>query len=134
MGQNGPYVYWRSEGNVLTSAPTDARLNTAVSAVVQEVTGQPAQAVGGINSDGYSFIQAGIPTCVLGSHDRELGGGMLHRPTDNLARVDLTRLPESVEILTLLAQRYDEGALIEASGETESRELRTENEEPRTKN
>jgi Peptidase family M28 len=106
LGQNGPYVIWRAEGNVLTSVATDAGLNQAIAEEVQAVTGQPAALVGGINSDGYRFIQAGLPTCVLGTYDRTLGGGGLHRPTDNTGRVAADRLPEGVAIL----ERWVRGA------------------------
>ncbi len=99
LGQDGPYVLWQSEGNVLTSAPTDAQLNTYMSTIVQRVTGQHAALVGGINSDGYAFIKAGIRTCVFGSYDKQYGGSGLHRPTDNRERIVPERLAESVAIL-----------------------------------
>jgi hypothetical protein len=107
LGQNGPYVFWQSEGNVLTSAPTDRTLSTQVASIVQEQTGQPAQFVGGINSDGYSFIQAGLPTCVFGSYDTIHGGSGLHRPSDHPQRVAVERLPETVAILAAWVQWYD---------------------------
>jgi hypothetical protein len=112
LGQDGPYVTWQREGNALTSVPTTARLTTAVAAVVAAVTGTPPHRGGGINSDGYSFLAAGIPTCVLGSFDRQMGSGGLHRPTDNLERVVLARLPESVTILERIVQQYDAGKLL----------------------
>ncbi|MFO7625459.1 MAG: hypothetical protein R6V73_14025 [Anaerolineales bacterium] len=31
-----------------------------------------------------------------------------HRPTDNLERVVMARLPEGIEILTCLLRRYDQ--------------------------
>jgi hypothetical protein len=105
LGQNGPYVIWQNEGNVLTSAPTDTALNQRVAATILATTGNAAQLVGGINSDGYTFVKAGIPTCVLGSYDHEQGGSGLHRPSDNLARVQPERLDETVAILAaFLAQ------------------------------
>lgn len=106
LGQDGPYVIWRFEGNVLTSVATDAGLNQQIADAVRAVTGQPAALVGGINSDGYRFIQAGLPTCVLGTYDRALGGGGLHRPTDNAGRVVVERLPECAAIL----ERWVRGA------------------------
>ncbi|MFP4438852.1 MAG: M28 family metallopeptidase [Chloroflexaceae bacterium] len=112
LGQDGPYVTWQREGNALTSVPTTARLTTAVAALVADVTGTPVQRGGGINSDGYSFLAAGIPTCVLGSCDRQMGSGGLHRPTDNLERVVLARLPESVTLLERIVQQYDAGKLL----------------------
>jgi Zn-dependent M28 family amino/carboxypeptidase len=107
MGQRGPFVIWQREGNVLTSVPTDPALNQQVAAVVAEVTGGAPALVGGINSDGYSFIRNGIPACVLGSYDPQQGGGGLHRPTDSLERVALERLPVAVAILERLAGQYE---------------------------
>jgi Zn-dependent M28 family amino/carboxypeptidase len=109
LGQNGPYVTWQSEGNVLTSAPTDPRLSEQVRSVIADVTGQPARPIGGINSDGYSFILVGLPTCVLGSYDRVQGGGGLHRPTDAPSRVELGRLAETIQILEECVQRAEAG-------------------------
>jgi hypothetical protein len=107
MGQRGPFVIWQREGNVLTSVPTDTGLNQQVAGVVAEVTGRAPAMVGGINSDGYSFLRNGIPACVLGSYDPQQGGGGLHRPTDSLGRVALERLPEAVTILERLVEQYD---------------------------
>ncbi len=108
LGQNGPYVLWRYEGNVLTSVPTDSALSAQVASIVQEQTGQPAQFVGGINSDGYAFIQAGLPTSVFGSYDTIQGGSGLHRPSDNPDRVVTERLAETVAILAAFVQGYDQ--------------------------
>jgi hypothetical protein len=102
LGQDGPYVLWQSEGNVLTSAPTDPQLNTYMATIVERVTGQPAALVGGINSDGYAFIKAGIRTCVFGSYDKQYGSSGLHRPTDNRERVVPERLVQCVSILEAL--------------------------------
>lgn len=107
LGQNGPYVLWQYDGNVLTSVTTDRILNTQVAAIIKEQTGQPAQLVGGINSDGYPFIQAGLPTCVLGTYDTRQGGNGLHRPSDHPERVVTQRMPETVAILAALVRQYD---------------------------
>ena len=92
---------------VLTSVTTDRILNTQVAAIIKEQTGQPAQLVGGINSDGYPFIQAGLPQCVLGTYDTRQGGNGLHRPSEHPKRVVTQRMPETVAILAALVRQYD---------------------------
>ncbi len=71
------------------------------------VAGQPPQEAPILNSDGYSFLAAGIPTAVLGSYDRHLLACGLHTHRDNLARVDMARLPEAVRILAEFLAAYD---------------------------
>jgi hypothetical protein len=99
LGQRGPYVIWQAEGNVLVSAATDTQIAAEITQAVAAVTGQVVRMVGGINSDGFSFVRHGIPACTFGSYDPLQGGGGLHRPSDNLARVAIDRLPETEAIL-----------------------------------
>jgi acetylornithine deacetylase/succinyl-diaminopimelate desuccinylase-like protein len=107
LGQNGPYVVWTHEGNALRTVPTSPAVTRLAAEAVAAVTGEPPRPVGGINSDGFSFLEAGIPATVLGTYDAQLGGTELHRPGDNLARVVLARLPEHVAVLAELVRRYD---------------------------
>jgi hypothetical protein len=107
MGQRGRYVIWQREGNVLTSAPTDAALSALVATVVAAHSGREPLAAGTINSDGYSFVRAGIPCCVLGSYDPAQAGGGLHRPTDKITRVAIERLAERVAMLEALVRHDD---------------------------
>lgn len=113
MGQDGDYVLWQRDGNALRRLPTTAWLNTALAQVVAAVTGRPPRAVEQINSDGFSFLAAGVPTAVLGTYHSRMGAGGLHRPSDNRDRVVLRRLPEAVEILLRFMQQYDQGLLLE---------------------
>jgi hypothetical protein len=99
LGQRGPYVIWQAEGNVLVSAATDTQVAAEITQAVAAVTGQAVHMIGGINSDGFSFVRHGIPTCTFGSYDPIQGGGGLHRPSDNLARVEIERLLETEAIL-----------------------------------
>ena len=108
LGQDGDYVIWEREGNGLRRIHTTAELNQALAGVVAETTGEPPRFIDALMSDGFSFLSAGIPTAVLGTYHSQMEGGGLHRPTDNLARVVMARLPESVEVLTQLLKRYDE--------------------------
>lgn len=111
MGQDGDYGLFGYDGTVLKGILTSAEVNAAVRAAVAEVTGSEPRQLGGIISDGASFLQAGVPTAVLASLDRRDGMAGMHRPTDRLERVDLRRLPESVEILARLVRRYDRQGL-----------------------
>jgi hypothetical protein len=45
---------------------------------------------------------------VLGTYDQRMKEGGFHRPTDNLGRVVMDRLPEGVEMLACLLHRYDQ--------------------------
>jgi hypothetical protein len=107
LGQNGGYQLWQRDGDALRPAPTSPALNAAVGAAVAAVTGQPPRAADLINSDGFAFLSAGIPTSVLGSFDRALGTGGMHTDADNLDRIDITRLPETVEVLARVLAWYD---------------------------
>lgn len=107
MAQNGEYVIWEQDGTSLKLVPVSARLNQAVSAAVEEVTGAPPRPVGPINSDGYSFLRRRIPSTTLGTYDRRWVDRGFHHATDNLDRVVIDRLPQGVEILACLARRLD---------------------------
>ncbi len=108
MAQDGGYVFWEQDGMSLRLFPTNDELNQAFSEAVLKVTGTTTLPAGPINSDGYSFIRAGIPLATLGTYDRKLRGRGLHLPSDNLSRVKLPRLLEGVEILTQFISSYDE--------------------------
>jgi hypothetical protein len=111
MAQDGDYVIWQHQGNGFRTMPTTPWLNKAVAGAVLESTGAPARSVDLLLSDGFSFLSAGIPTTVLGTYHSQMEGGGLHRPTDNLDRVVMSRLPEAVEVLTSVLSRYDAGEL-----------------------
>jgi acetylornithine deacetylase/succinyl-diaminopimelate desuccinylase-like protein len=112
MAQDGDYVIWERESNGLRRLPTADGLNQAVAGLVAEVTGRPARFIAQLMSDTFSFLDAGIPASVLGTHHSHMGGGGLHRPTDNLGRVVMPRLDEGVEILERLLARYEAGELV----------------------
>jgi len=109
MGQNGEYVYWEQDGSSLKLVPTSPEINRTIASAVTEVTGSPARPAGPVNSDGYSFMRAGIPCSTLGSYDLQLRDRGFHQPTDNLGRVDMQRLPEAVKILERFIQKYETG-------------------------
>jgi hypothetical protein len=99
MAQDGNYIYWEQEGNVFHLVPTSKALNERFSTAVKHVTGKSALPAGPVNSDGGSFLVQGIPGTTVGTLDMRLGGTGFHRPTDNLDRVVMERLPEGVQIL-----------------------------------
>lgn len=99
LAQDGPYVIWEFEGSVFHLDNTDEKLNGEVSQAVEAVTGTQPVPGGPITSDGAAFLEAGIPTTVLGTYDRLRKDTGFHRPGDNLERVVMTRIPEAVDIL-----------------------------------
>jgi len=100
MAQDGGYVYWEQDGTSFGLTPTSHQVSQAIADAVKQATGRLAQPAGPVNSDGFSFISAGVPTGVLGTFDSHLKETGFHRPTDNLGRVVMSRLPEGVEILS----------------------------------
>jgi len=108
MGQNGRYVYWEKDGDAFRLKPTDSRLVTIFQKAVAESTGEAPYPVGPVNSDGSSFLFAGIPTIVIGSLDKIYKADGLHRPSDNLSRVQIDRLPQVVDLLKMFIKMFDE--------------------------
>lgn len=106
MAQNGRYVYWEQDGSVLRLQPTDPRICSLASRAIEQVTGTPAQPAGPLNSDGGSFLQAGIPSTTLGTYHKHLVDTGFHSPLDNMDRVDMNRLKEGVDILSVFLEKY----------------------------
>lgn len=104
MAQDGDYIYWEEDGDAFRSLPTAKSLNEMYAAAVEKVTGAPAQPASLVNSDAGSFLFAGIPAASVGTLDARLGETGFHRPTDNLERVMMERLPQGVEILQAFLQ------------------------------
>jgi hypothetical protein len=107
LAQDGEYVYWEQDGSSLKLVPTSASLNAALVKAVQEVTGEAPHPAGPVNSDGYSFLRVGVPSTTLGTYHSQMVDRGFHRPTDNLGRVTMERLPEAVEILEHFIEAYD---------------------------
>jgi hypothetical protein len=109
MAQNGDYVLWEQDGGVFGFSATSAGLNQLVASAVSGVTGQAPRLVGPVISDGGSFLAVGIPATTLGTYDTHLMDTGFHRPTDNLGRVVVERIPEAVDILLQVIRTYDSG-------------------------
>ncbi len=108
MAQDGVYATWQQDGTALKLLVTDPTLNQAITEAVLSVTGTLPHPAGPINSDGYSFLRAGIPATTLGTFDIQLQARGFHRPSDNLSRVQMNRLPEAVEVLEQFIRKMDE--------------------------
>jgi len=108
MGQNGSYVIWRQDGDVFRAIPTSPRLNALLAQSIAETTGEEPQTGQVINSDAYPFLLANIPATTMGTLAMRYGAGGLHRPTDNLQRVVMERLPQGVDILLRLLQHLED--------------------------
>ena len=108
MAQDGEYVFWEQDGTSLKLVPTSPEVNHKLAQAVVETTGKPAKPAGPVNSDGYSFLRAGMPTAVLGTYDQALKDRGFHLPSDNLGRVVLERLPEAERILVHFIALYDQ--------------------------
>lgn len=110
LGQDGEYVLWEEDGDAFRRATVPQDVRTWVVRAVYRMTGRRPQLGGRINSDGFSFLRAGIPTATLGTLDRHWGTRGLHRPTDRPERVDLGRLPEHEDLLWALLSMPWNGA------------------------
>ncbi len=108
MAQNGDYVFWELDGSVFRLVPTSEDINNAVCNAVSSITGTIARPAGPVNSDGASFLSAGVPTGVIGTYDLHWVDTGFHRPSDNLQRVVMKRLPEGVKILENILQQLDQ--------------------------
>jgi hypothetical protein len=107
MAQDGEYVVWEQDGISLKLWPNAPEVIQAVCAAVEAETGSPPYCAGPINSDGGSFIRAGIPSATLGTYDRKLRDRGFHQPSDNLERVVPERIPEGVRILRRFVESFE---------------------------
>jgi hypothetical protein len=107
LGQDGGYVLWQKDGGIFHLEPTSPLVNELAAEAVCAVTGERPRLAGPIISDGGSFLSAGLPASTLGTTDSRLGEAGFHRPSDNPARLDPERLPESVAILALFLRNVD---------------------------
>jgi hypothetical protein len=113
MAQDGAYIYWENEGNAFITTPTEKRLNEIYSKAVEKITKEAALPAPLVNSDGFSFLRAGIPATTVGTLDTVLGETGFHRPTDNLTRVAMRRLPEGIEILNACIKELNRSNVVE---------------------
>jgi hypothetical protein len=116
MAQDGDYVFWERDGSIFKLVPTSEPVNRLLREVVREVTGAEPVPGGPVISDGASFLTRGVPTGVLGTYHSVMRDSGFHRPSDNLSRVDMSRLPQGVELLARFLHKYDHGRLGQEEG------------------
>ncbi len=104
LGQDGPYLLWRQDGDAFHRVETPAEVRAWVTSAVSRVVGTAPREEGQINSDAFSFLREGVPAVTLGTADKRWGTRGLHRPTDSPARVRVERLSEHVNILWALIE------------------------------
>lgn len=105
LGQDGPYVVWQQDGDAFRRVPASEDVRTLLARAVEQVTGKPPETHPLLNTDAFSFLRAGIPAATLGTLSTRWGIAGLHRPTDNLRRVVLERLPEHEAVLWAVLER-----------------------------
>lgn len=116
LAQDGEYVYWEQDGTSLKLWPTAPAANQTLIDAVQAITGQAPRPVGPVNSDGGSFLRAGLPAAILGTYDSKLVDRGFHSSADNLARLAPERLKEGLKILTEFIRRCDAEETISSAG------------------
>jgi hypothetical protein len=107
MAQDGEYVIWEQDGISLKLWPNAPEVIQAVCTAVEAETGQTPYFAGPINSDGGSFVRAGIPAATLGTYDLKLRDRGFHQPSDNLERLVPERIPVGVRLLIRLIEGYE---------------------------
>lgn len=105
LGQDGPYVLWEQDGDAFHRVDTSPEVRAWVANTVEAMTGQRPRQERLINSDGFSFLRNGLAAATLGTLSTQWGIRGLHRPSDNLERVNLARLPEHEDLLWALLTR-----------------------------
>ncbi len=105
LGQDGAYVLWEQDGDAFHRVQTSREVRAWVAAAVERATGQPPREERLINSDAFSFLRNGLAAATLGTLSTQWGMRGLHRPSDNLERVNLARLPEHEDLLWALLAR-----------------------------
>ncbi len=112
-GQNGPYIAWEQYGGSSASLYQATKpLNEAVEASVTCFDREFELVEGPVGTDSVPFLAAGIAATSLGTMDRDLGIGGLHRSTDNLERVVVDRLSETADIVANILTQYDNGSFL----------------------
>jgi len=107
VGQNGPMIYWRKDGEFLKFYDADSSLINRVGKAWKTESGmglEPDQNL--ITDDAQRFMTAGIPAVTIGNSGYPgLGLTSFHSTADNLGRVNLDNLKLMIRVL----ERYIEG-------------------------
>ena len=107
VGQNGPMIYWKKDGEFLIYYNADSNLITRVGEAWKTESGmalEPGHLL--ITDDAQRFMTAGIPSITIGnSGEPGLGEAGFHSTADNPGRVNIDNLKLMIRVL----ERYIEG-------------------------
>ena len=105
VGQNGPMVYWKKDGQFLIFYNADAGLAERLGAAWKEVSGTAIEPHLVITDDAQRFMAAGIPSITIGNSGLPgLGEGYFHSNRDNLERIN----PDNLKLMIRALERYIE--------------------------
>ena len=107
VGQNGPMIYWKKDGEFLIFYAADSSLINRVGEAWKAESGMdPEPGHMYITDDAQRFMTAGIPAITIGnSGEPGLGEAGFHSTADNPGRVNIDNLKLMVRVL----ERYIEG-------------------------
>jgi hypothetical protein len=108
VGQNGPMVYWKKDGEFLIFYNTDPDLITRVGAAWKAESGMdPESGHLYITDDAQRFMTAGIPSITIGnSGEPGLGEGGFHSIADNPQRLNIDNVKLMIGVLERYIQSY----------------------------
>jgi hypothetical protein len=106
VGQNGPMIYWKKDGQFLKFYDSDPGLADRLGAAWKEVSGTEMESHPAITDDAQRFLSAGIPAITVGNSGLPgLGEGWFHSNLDNPGRVN----PDNLKLMIHTLERYIEG-------------------------
>ncbi|MEK6221216.1 MAG: hypothetical protein N2D54_03115, partial [Chloroflexota bacterium] len=109
VGQDSDYMSWTRFGGLVNNFPVAAGVNEQIKEIVLKHTEADMIIKDSVVlTDSEPFLSAGIRGTTLASLDKKMGMGGFHRPTDNMSRVKMERLPELTNILVGFLGRYDQ--------------------------
>jgi len=106
VGQNGPMVYAKKDGQFLIFYDSDAGLAERLGAAWKDVAGTDIESLPAITDDAQRFMAAGIPAITVGNSGLPgLGVSSFHSTMDNPGRVN----PDNLKMMIKAMERYIEG-------------------------
>ena len=106
VGQNGPMVYSKKDGQFLIFYNADAGLAERLGAAWKGVAGTDMEPLPAITDDAQRFMAVGIPAITVGNSGLPgLGVSNFHSTMDNPGRVN----PENLKMMIRALERYIEG-------------------------
>jgi len=106
VGQNGPMVYWKKDGQFLIFYKADAGLADRLGAAWKDVAGTDMESRPALTDDAQRFMAVGIPAISVGNSGLPgLGEGSFHSTLDSPERVN----PDNLKLMINTLERYIEG-------------------------